>query len=85
MRLRRKQLGLSQTELGRQAKLHRNAISNIEREIHMPRWPTACRLARVLACDPLALFPYNSEAGATNPGSAERLVDDTDRPRPEPA
>ena len=52
----RKQLGVSQEELGIRASLHRTEISNLERGFRLPRIDTLVKLAGALEVSPEALL-----------------------------
>ena len=56
VRAARARLGLSQTEVGARARLHRTEVSLLERGERDPRLSTIVRLARALDVAPAALL-----------------------------
>lgn len=56
LRFERRQVDLSQVQLGNRASLHRSEISLLERGHRTPRIDTLVRLAGALECEPAALL-----------------------------
>ncbi len=65
----RKQVGLSQEQLGFEAGMHRTAIGLLERGARVPRIDTLIKLATVLDIDPRDLLEgIIWRAGSSSPG-----------------